>query len=87
LANRAAQQLMEQVIELLPDTTLVIDLQGRLACRPDSKSLSKETVMAELIDQFEVELYFKLVEKIVVHEAGTLMVSLLDGSEIECRIK
>jgi len=32
-------------------------------------------------------LYFKLVEKIVVYDAGTLVVTLLDGSEIECEIE
>lgn len=42
---------------------------------------------AKPIDQFEEDLYFKLVEKIVVHEAGTLIVSLLDGSEFECRFE
>lgn len=42
---------------------------------------------AELIDRFEVDLYFKLVEKIVVYDAGRSIVSLLDGSEVECEIE
>jgi hypothetical protein len=40
---------------------------------------------AELIVQFKVDLYFKLVEKILVDE-GRLIVSLLDGSEVEYEI-
>lgn len=39
------------------------------------------------IEQFDVDLYFKLVEKIVVYDAGIMVVSLLDGSEIECGIE
>ena len=42
---------------------------------------------AELIDQFDVDLYFKLVEKISVYDSGVLVVSLLDGSGIECVIE
>ncbi|WP_291352817.1 recombinase family protein [Desulfosporosinus sp.] len=38
---------------------------------------------AKLIDQFEVDLYFKLVEKITVYD-GMLVVSLLDGFKVEC---
>lgn len=37
------------------------------------------------IDRFDVDLYFKLVEKITVLD-GKLVVSLLDGSEVECQI-
>ncbi len=36
------------------------------------------------INQFEVELYFALTEKVVVNGEGRLMVVLLDGTEIEC---
>jgi hypothetical protein len=42
---------------------------------------------AESIDHFDADLYFKLVEKITVYDTGRLMVSLLDGSEIECEIE
>jgi len=42
---------------------------------------------AEPVERFDVDLYFKLVEKIVVHDAGRLVVSLIDGSEIECEIE
>lgn len=42
---------------------------------------------AEPIAKFDVDLYFKLVEKITVYDAGMLVVSLLDSSEIECEIE
>ncbi|WP_276620759.1 hypothetical protein [Syntrophomonas wolfei] len=39
---------------------------------------------AEPITEVEVELYFKMVEKITIYDAGILVVSLLDGAEVEC---
>ena len=41
---------------------------------------------ARPIDQFDVDLYFKLVEKITVFDAR-LVINLLDGSEVECEIE
>ncbi len=41
----------------------------------------------EPLERFDIELYFKLVEKITVYEDSRLIVSLLDGSEIECGIE
>lgn len=38
---------------------------------------------AEPLQQFDAELYFKMVEKITVYEDSRLIFSLLDGSEIE----
>jgi len=40
---------------------------------------------ARPIEEFDVDLYFKLVEKITVYDAR-LVISLLDGSEVECEI-
>ncbi len=42
---------------------------------------------AQPLEQFDTELYFRLVEKIVVYEDSRLIVSLLDGTEIECGMK
>lgn len=42
---------------------------------------------AQPLQQFDTELYFKLVEKIMVYENSRLIVSLLDGSEVECGIR
>ncbi|WP_034847181.1 recombinase family protein [Ruminiclostridium josui] len=41
----------------------------------------------EPLQQFDAELYFKMVEKITVYEDSRLIVSLLDGSEVECGIR
>lgn len=41
---------------------------------------------ARHIEQFDLDLYFKLVEKITVSDAR-LVVSLLDGSGVECEIE
>lgn len=40
---------------------------------------------ARKIEQFDVDLHFKLTEKITVFD-GLLVVSLLNGSEVECEI-
>lgn len=39
------------------------------------------------IKEFDVDLYFALVEKIVVHSGGRLVISLLDGTEVECTVE
>lgn len=41
---------------------------------------------AKATDQFDVDIYFKLTEKITFFD-GKLVVSLLDGSEVECEIE
>ena len=39
------------------------------------------------IKEFDVDLYFALTEKVVVHGEGRLMVVLLDGTEVECTVE
>ena len=41
---------------------------------------------AEVMVEFDVELYFMLVEKITVYDGGRVVVSLLDGTAVECEI-
>ena len=43
------------------------------------------TIIAERerIKEFDVELYFALMEKVLVHSGARLVISLLDGTEIE----
>jgi len=36
------------------------------------------------IDEFDIDLYFALVEKLTVYDGGRLVVSLLDGTDIDC---
>ena len=40
---------------------------------------------AEPITEYDVELYFALVEKMTVYD-GRVIVSLLDGTAVECEI-
>ena len=39
---------------------------------------------AEVINEFDIELYFALVEKLTVFDGGRLVVSLFDGTKVEC---
>ncbi len=42
---------------------------------------------AEPITEFSVDFYFMLVEKMVVFDGGRMIVSLLDGTELECEFE
>lgn len=39
---------------------------------------------AEPIQEFDINLYFALVEKMTVFKGNQIIVSLLDGTQIEC---
>jgi hypothetical protein len=41
---------------------------------------------ARQINEFDVDLYFALVEKLTVYDTGRIVVSLLDGTKIKCKI-
>ncbi|MHC1762592.1 MAG: hypothetical protein AB9917_24325 [Negativicutes bacterium] len=42
---------------------------------------------AEPITEFDIDLYFALVEKVIAYDDGRLIVSLLYGIEIKCVIE
>lgn len=42
---------------------------------------------AEAIEKFDMNLYFKTIEKMTVFEGKKIVVTLLDGTEIECNIE
>lgn len=42
---------------------------------------------AERIESFDMDLYFKIIEKMTVFEGEKIIVTLLDGTEIECEIE
>lgn len=42
---------------------------------------------ADRINTFDEKLYFAMVEKITVHDGNRLVVSLLDGTEVECEME
>jgi len=39
---------------------------------------------ADVLDTFDIDLYFALVEKVMIYDSSRLIVSLLDSTEIEC---
>jgi site-specific DNA recombinase len=39
------------------------------------------------VNEFDVDLYFALVDKMTVHDGNRLVVSLLDGTEVECEME
>ena len=59
---------------------------NRLRCYK-AKQFAKIIAERGRIKEFDVELYFALTEKVVVHDEGRLMVFLLDGTEVECTIE
>lgn len=42
---------------------------------------------AKVMVQFDIDLYFAIVEKIMIYDSGRLIVSFLDGTDIECVIE
>ena len=55
--------------------------------RYKAKQFAKIIAERGRIKEFDVELYFAMTEKVVVHGEGRLMVVLLDGTEVECTIE
>ena len=56
------------------------NLLQRYKARQFIEVITKAIPMAK----FDIDLYFALVEKITVYNSGILIVSLLDGAEVEC---
>ena len=42
---------------------------------------------AESIEEFDMELFFRIIEKMIVFEGSKIIVGLLDGTEIEVQIE
>jgi len=42
---------------------------------------------ADPIEEFEIDIYFALVEKLTVHQGNLIRVALLDGTEVDCEIE
>lgn len=63
--------------------------QERLGChnalvRYKAKQFVRIITEYKPIDEFDIDLYFALVEKVTVYDGGRLVVSLLDGTDIDC---
>ena len=52
--------------------------------RYKSKQFIESVLSRQKIDEFDIDLYFALVEKITVVGRKQVIISLLDGTEIEC---
>ena len=57
-----------------------------LLARYKAKQFIGILATAEPIHEFEEGLYFSLVEKMTVYDGGRIIVSLLDGTDVECEI-
>ena len=55
--------------------------------RYKEKQFIKIIENAELIEKFDMDLFFKIIEKLTVLESKMIIVTLLDGTEIECEIE
>lgn len=55
--------------------------------RYKAKQFSEIITKTDRISKFDIDLYFALTEKIEVFGEGRLVVSLLDGTEVECLIE
>lgn len=62
-------------------------VSDNLLQRYKAKQFIEMITGAEVMVEFDVGLYFALVEKMVVFEEGRVVVGLLDGTEIECEME
>ena len=58
--------------------------KGDALVRYKAKQFTGIMAEAKEIDEFDEGLYFSLVEKMTVFDGGRMVVSLLDGTEVEC---
>ena len=47
----------------------------------------KKIENAKPIEEFDMDLYFSIIEKMAVFEDKKIIVTLLDGTDIECEIE
>ena len=55
--------------------------------RYKAKQFIEMMTEAEIINEFDENLYFALVEKVTVFDDGRLVLGLLDGTDVACEIK
>jgi site-specific DNA recombinase len=58
-----------------------------LLLRYKAKQFIEITNTVEPIESFDMDLYFRIVEKMIVFEGKNVIITLLDGTEIECEIE
>ena len=42
---------------------------------------------AEILNEFDIDIYFKIIEKMIVFEENKIIATLLEGTEVEVVIK
>lgn len=62
-------------------------VSGNVLVRYKSKQLIETISGAERVTEFDVDLYFSMVEKVTVHAGKRLTINLLDGTEVECEFE
>ena len=60
---------------------------GNVLVRYKSKQLIEIISGAEKVAEFDIDLYFAMVEKVIVYDGGRIIVTLLDGTEVECEVE
>lgn len=55
--------------------------------RCKAKQFMKTIEKAELIKEFDVDLFFRIVEKMTIFDGKKIIVTLIDGTEVECIIE
>ena len=60
---------------------------GNVLVRYKSKQFIGILAEAERLNEFGLDLHFAMVEKVTVYDAGRLVVSLLEGTELECEME
>ncbi|WP_400245644.1 hypothetical protein AB3U99_03990 [Niallia sp. JL1B1071] len=63
------------------------DVSGNFLVKYRAKQFIELFQNANSITEFDLELYFKLIEKLTVFEGSIIIVSLLDGTDVECGIE
>ena len=55
--------------------------------RYKAKQLIEIIAGAERVTEFDIILYFAMVEKVIVYDGGRIIVTLFDGTDVECEVK
>ena len=63
------------------------EADGNELVRYKAKQFIEMMTEAEIINEFDENLYFALVEKVTVFDDGRLVLGLLDGTDVACEIK
>ena len=59
---------------------------GNALARYKSKQLIEIFSGAERVTEFDIDLYFAMIEKMTVYDGGRLIVSLFDGTDVGCEV-